>query len=196
MNNKNDWLDGIKKQIDPLKNTLSEKDYKKYKLRFLLCLAERVTQFSHECGQCQPFQQDISTLSQDISNLIQLADKERTKSYFKSLDKITNHLQKEHKLVKEGYYIGIWMGIGTALGLPFGIPFGNIAIGIPIGIAIGAAIGSYLDSKARKEGRIICPKEASSTTGSTKNYRTLAIVIGIALLLAGLGAFFFIRQFS
>ncbi|UCG54805.1 MAG: leucine-rich repeat domain-containing protein [Dehalococcoidia bacterium] len=71
MSNKNDWLDGIKKQIDLLRDTLSERDYKKYKIRLLLCLAERVTQFYHECGQCQIFQQDISALS-PLTNLTEL----------------------------------------------------------------------------------------------------------------------------
>lgn len=195
MNKKNDWLDDIKKRIDLLKDTLSEKDYKKYKLRLLLCLAERVTQFSHECGQCQLFQQDISPLGQDVSNLIQLADKDRTKSYFKSLDKITNHLQKEHKLVKEGYYMGIGMVFGAGIGVALGAALQQIGGGIPIGVGIGVAVGSYLDSKARKEGRTICPKEASSTNGGTKSFKTLAIITGILLLLAGLGALFFFRQF-
>ena len=77
MSNKNDWLDDIKRRINLLKDTLSERNYKKYKLRLLLCIAERVTQFYHECGQCQIFQQDISTLSQDVSNLIHLADRQK-----------------------------------------------------------------------------------------------------------------------
>ncbi len=42
MNSKSNWYDGIAKQINQLKDTLSEKDYKKYKLNLLLCVAERV----------------------------------------------------------------------------------------------------------------------------------------------------------
>ena len=69
MNSKSNWYDGIAKQINQLKDTLSEKDYKKYKLRLLLCVAERIAEFSPECGQCQIFQQDISTLTQNVGNI-------------------------------------------------------------------------------------------------------------------------------
>ncbi|MFC2032305.1 hypothetical protein ACFLUS_02915 [Chloroflexota bacterium] len=191
MNNKSDWLDGIKRQITLLKDTLSEKDYKKYKLPLMLCLAERVTQFYDECGQCQILQQDISALTQDVGNLTQLADKERQKSYFKSIDKITNHLQKQHKLVNEGYYMGIGIAIGSGIGVALGVALEQIGGGIPIGVGIGLAIGAALDAKAKKEGRILCPKETKTTT--SMNFKILAIVLGL-LVAAGLAAFFFFQQ--
>ena len=191
MSNKNDWLDDIKRQIILHKDTLSEKEYKKYKLRLLLCLAERVTQFSSECGQCQMFQQDISTLVQDVSNLIHLTDKQRQKVYFKSVDRITNHLQKQHKLVNEGYYMGIGIAIGSGIGVALGAILDQFGGGIPIGIGIGLAIGAALDAKAKKEGRLLCPKEAKAAT--SVNFKIIAIILGL-LFLAGLIAFLLIRQ--
>ncbi|MFC1955811.1 hypothetical protein ACFLWZ_04705 [Chloroflexota bacterium] len=191
MNNKSDWLDGIKKQVNMLKDTLSEKYFKKYKLYLLLCLAERVTQFYDECGQCQIFQQDLSALIEDVGNLTQLADKERQKSYFKSMDKITNHLQKQHKLVNEGYYMGIGIAMGSGIGVALGVALEQIGGGIPIGVGIGLAIGAALDAKAKKEGRILCPKEPKTATSI--NPKIIAIVLGL-LLLAGLAAFLFFRQ--
>ena len=82
MNSNSDWLGNVKKQIDILKQTLSEKEYRKYKLPLLLCIAERLNEFSSVCGECQILQQDAATLVQDIPNLISLSDKERQKSYF------------------------------------------------------------------------------------------------------------------
>ncbi|MFC1912362.1 hypothetical protein ACFLXG_04330 [Chloroflexota bacterium] len=120
MSKKDDWLDDIKKQLDLLKDTLSEKNYKNYKLHLLRCLAERITQFYDECGQCQIFQQDVFALTQDVGNLVHLSDKQRQKSYFKSMDKIVNHLQKQHKLVNEGYYMGIGIAIGSGIGVALG----------------------------------------------------------------------------
>ena len=188
MNNKSDWLDSIKKQIALLKDTLSEKNYKKYKLSLLLCIAERVTQFYPICGQCQILQQDISTLTQDVGNLVQLADKERQKSYFRTIDKISKHLQKQHKLVNEGYYLGIGMAIGSGIGVALGAALEKIGGGIPIGVGIGLAIGVALDAKAKKEGRILCPKEAKVAT--SMNFKTIAIILGL-LVLAGLAALLF-----
>ena len=83
MSNQNDWFDGINRQVILYKDTLSEKEYKKYKLRMLFCLAERVAQFSYECGHCQMLQQDISTLVQEVGNIIHLTDKSRQKLHFK-----------------------------------------------------------------------------------------------------------------
>ena len=192
MTNNNEWLNGIKKQLNLLKDTLSDRDYKKYKLRLLLCLAERVTQYFDECGQCQVFQKDISALIQDVGNLVQLSDKQRQKSYFKSMDNITNHLEKQHKLVNEGYYMAICIAIGTALGVGLGTAFEQIGGGIPIGVGTGVAIGAALEAKAKKEGRILCAKE-TSTTASAINFKIIAIILGL-LVLAGIAAFFFVRE--
>jgi len=192
MSNKSDWLADIKKRITVYEDTLNEKEYKKYRLRRLVCLAERVAQFSPECGQCQMFQQDIATLVQDVGSLIHLTDKPRQKVYFRSMDKITNHLQKQHKLVNEGYYMGIGIAIGSGIGVALGAALEQFGGGIPIGVGIGLAVGAALDAKAKKEGRILCPKE-TPVTSSTKNFKILAIILGL-LVLAGLAAFFFFRQ--
>ena len=188
----NNWYEGIKKQIELLKNSLTDKDYKKYKLRMFICVVERVAQFSPECGQCQLFKQDVSTLSQDVSNMSQMPNKESRKGYFKSMNMIISHLKKQHKLVTEGYYVGMWIGIGLALGLPFGIPLGNISLGMPFGMAIGVAIGTSLDAKAKKEGRVLCPRE---TTGKSRTRLVLVVILGL-LVLAGIGAFLLFRSFT
>jgi len=173
MNSKSDWLNSIKKQIDLLKGTSSEKDYKKYKLRLLLCIAERVARFYPECGQCQIFQQDISTLVQDIGNLTQLPDKDRKKSYFKTIDNITKHLQKQHKLVNEGYYIGIGMAIGSGIGVALGAALEKVGGGIPIGVGTGLAIGTALDAKAKKDDRILCLRQAKAEAATSFNFKPL-----------------------
>ena len=192
MKEHSDWYDGIDKQINQLKETIGENDYKKYKLNLLLCVAQRVDEFSHECGQCQILQQDISTLTQDVGNLIQVADKDKRKAHLKTIDVITGHLKKQHKLVTEGYYMGIGTAIGAGIGVALGAAMPNIGTGIPIGIGTGIAIGAALDAKAKKEGRVICPKE--KTTASPHKTKVL-IIVGLGLLvLAGLIAFMLFRR--
>jgi hypothetical protein len=100
------------------------------------------------------FKQDITGLLQEIGYVVGMAmSREKRKSYFKRTNIIIKHLQKQHKLVREGYYMGIWTAIGTAIGVAIGA--GYVGVGIPIGVVIGLAIGSYLDRKAKKEGRVI-----------------------------------------
>ncbi len=161
MEARSDWYNRIVKEIGSHKDRLTEKEQKKYKLDLLLRIAGRVDSFYSLCGQCQLFQQDITQLTQDLSYLLQTPNpsKEDRKSYSRKLNSIVKHLQKEHKLVNEGQYAGMWIGIGTAIGVTIGAAIGagtdNVGIGIPIGIAIGMAVGKYLDNKAKKEGRVI-----------------------------------------
>ena len=191
MSGNNDWYNGIAKQIGELRSTITEKDYKKFKLNLLLCVAQRVAEFSTGCGQCMLHQQDVATVTRDLPNLIQINDKEGRKSYHKTLNRIIGHLQKQHKLVTEGYYMGICMAIGSGFGVAMGAATDNIGIGIPIGVSLGLAIGSALDAKAKKEGRILCPRE--ETKGSTKTALVLGIIVGLLLLAAFLGFFLYRR---
>ena len=192
MNSQSGWYDGIAQQINQLKDTLSEKDYKKYKLSLLLCVADRVAEFSPECGQCQIFQQDISPLTEDVGNIIQIADKDKRKAHLKTINRMIGHLRKQHKLVTEGYYMGIGMVFGSGIGVALGAAMDTVGSGIPIGIGIGVAIGTVLDAKAKKEGGVICPSE--KTTSSLQKTKIM-IIIGLCILvLAGLVAFMLFKR--
>ncbi|MCD6299628.1 MAG: glycine zipper family protein [Dehalococcoidales bacterium] len=149
------WYDNIVKEINLYQNSLNKKVSKKYKLDLLLRIAKRVAEFSTQCGQCQMFQQDITTLTKELSYLPQTQNKEAQKRYFKTIGNITKHLQKQHKLVTKGQYIGTGMAIGAGTGVALGAALDNAAIGPALGGTIGLAIGSYLDKKAQKEDRVI-----------------------------------------
>jgi hypothetical protein len=124
-----------------------------------------------------------------MRNLAQVANKEERKSYFKSINRITGHLQKKHKLITEGYFLGIGMALGTAIGVAIGSSFDNVGSGIPIGLSVGVLIGAVLEARAAKEGRVICPSE---TTSLSKPALVLAIV-GV-LIAVGLIAFQLLRR--
>ena len=68
----NRWHGDITKVINSYRDTLSKPDQKKYKLDFLLRLTGRIAEFSAYCGECQLLQQEISTLTQNLSNLVYL----------------------------------------------------------------------------------------------------------------------------
>jgi len=155
MEARSDWYNRTTTEINLYQDTSNKKVSKKYKLDLLLRVANRVDGFSSYCGECQMFQQEVTSLAQDLGNLIQLPGKERRKDHIKKLDNIVKHLKKEHKLITEGQNLGHWMAIGSGIGVAIGAGADNVGVGIPIGIAIGLAIGSYLDKKAEKEGRVI-----------------------------------------
>ena len=149
-----DWYNRTVKAINLHKDTFSKKDSKKYKLDLLLRLTKRVDEFSATCGECQTFQPEITKLAEGLYYVFNISKEER-KSYFKTISNITKHLQKKHKLVTEGQYMGMWTGIGIAIGAALGAIFDNPGAGTAIGIAIGLAIGRYMDNKAKKEGKFI-----------------------------------------
>ena len=149
-----DWYKRAVKAINFHRDTFSKKEAKRYKLDLLLRLARRVEDFSTYCGECHTFQQDITRLTEELGN-VSLMSKDEQKSYSRTTNNIVKHLQKQHKLVNKGYYLGVGIGIGTAIGVGIGAALGNPGIGPAIGIGIGLAIGSYLDRKAKEEGRVI-----------------------------------------
>jgi len=150
-----EWYDKIVKEISLHKDTLSKKDYKKYKLDLLLRVAKRVDNFSALCGECQMSQPEITSLTQGLGNLLQMPSKEERKSYFKTINNIIKHLQKQHKLVTKGQYMGIGVAIGAGVGVALGAALDNPGIGPALGTALGVAIGIAMDAKAKKEDRVI-----------------------------------------
>jgi len=148
------WYEDTARVINSYKDTLSQKEAKKYKLDLLLRVSGRVDQFSEECGRCQIFQQEITQLLQNLGNL-SLLSKGTRQSYGRAIKNMVKHLQQDHKLITRGHYVGLGSALGTGIGVAIGAAMGNVGGGIPIGLAIGVAIGLYLDSKAKKEGRVI-----------------------------------------
>jgi hypothetical protein len=118
--------------------------------------------------------------------------KDKRKYYFKTIDSMIRHLQKQHHLVMEGQYLGIWMSIGTALGLAIGAVLDHPGAALPLGICIGTGLGTYLDWRAKKEGRIICPRSAATSTQNTH----IRLIIGglVILLILGIVLFFFLGR--
>ncbi len=149
-----DWYNRTVKVINLHKDTFSKEDSKKYKLDLLLRLVKRVDDFSTTCGECQTFQPEITKLTEGLYYVSNIS-KEESKSYSTTISNITKHLQKQHKLVKEGQYMGIGMAIGIGIGAAFGAISENPGAGTAIGITIGVAIGKYMDNKAKKEGKVI-----------------------------------------
>ena len=186
-----EWYSGIAGEIGRLKETLTPGEYRRYRLDMLLCVAERVEEFAPECGECQLYQQEISGLAQDAGSLVRLNDRERRKAHLKALKAITHHLQNQHKLVPEGYYMGVFTAIGVAIGAGLGVV--THFAGTGVGIALGAGIGAMLDTKAKNEGRVLCPRKTSQSQTKTK---MVLVIILIGLMAAGALAYIFFTRYS
>ena len=169
METDNSWHDDIVREIGECREKFNKKDYKKYRLDFLVRAAKRVDGFSEDCNECESLRGEITKLVEGLGSLVE-PSKENRKSHLKAVRIIIKHLEKRHKLICEGEYTAIGISIGAGfgvamgtMGMVFGVAIGaamqNVAIGIPIGIGVGSsvglAIGSCMEAKAKKDGKVI-----------------------------------------
>jgi hypothetical protein len=149
-------VDKLLNELGKLKEGLGEKQVKQLNLNLLERAINRMVSYSKDCKECEKF---LTGLNDHIKNLKkkngQFA-KEDIKEHRRQLDLMISHLQKDHKLVTQGYYISTYMLMGSGVGLIFGlISFNNPGIGLPIGLCLGLAIGAALDAAAKKKGQTI-----------------------------------------
>lgn len=146
-------VEDLYKSLEEIISTVDKQVVSKLEIDKCKRIINRLSSFSTECEVCyQHFtdlEKHVTTLKDKKSELT--ADDIKHHKQFVS--NISSHLQKHHKLVPSGYYLGIYMSIGTSLGIVFGLVlFDNIALGLPLGIGIGVAIGSGLDADVKKKG--------------------------------------------
>lgn len=152
-----DWIDEFAAEINKFKVKFGDKAFKKNKLEFRLKVAKRVESFSSDCDACKRFRGEIKKLVGKMGDPI--TTKEEGKKHSRVFRTITEHLQKDHKLVTEKENLQKWLPIGLVMGIVLGASIGDpgvgVGVGIVIGLTIGAAVGSSLDAKAKKRGQVI-----------------------------------------
>ena len=167
MENQEVWYTNISRQIEELRDQLSIKEEKRYKLAVLLRLAKRVADFSNNCQHCHYSKGRIRLLFETLRNIPQMSPGEY-KDYQAVIKDITRHLKKEHRLVDEKQYLKRFVSLAATLGLTL-IAFGYVLLNFGITILVlsftlpalfvrmifGYTIGYLLDKRAKKQGRVI-----------------------------------------
>ncbi|AQU03562.1 MAG: glycine zipper family protein [Dehalococcoides mccartyi] len=146
-----DWYQASIETVTNLEATLSAKEVKKYRLKWLETVLYQMDNFGQNCEDCSMFRHALTACLKTLGNKpVAKADEE---SYFNTLNGVVIHLQSKHKLTPPGENIGIWLALGLALGAGLGFVLSNMATGIAIGLVTGLVIGAILDIAARKQGR-------------------------------------------
>mgnify|MGYP000150330775 CR=1 FL=1 len=109
-------------------------------------------------------------------------------------------MEESIKKYKEGHFMGLGIAFGVAFGAaiftPMFIMFDQTAmmgLGPAFGISIGVAIGAALESKYKKEGKIIPLTEEEKAKQKQNGKKVALIGLGLLVLFA-LVAFFFIMR--
>ncbi|HEX3030565.1 MAG TPA: hypothetical protein VHT34_14985 [Clostridia bacterium] len=145
-------------EISKLQEKIRCQKRKTYDFGLAERIVKRLDSFK-DCKECEGFLNDLSI---EIHNLKEDPLTKTSPKYALLQKNITNHLLKEHKLLTDGYYTGIYMCFGLAIGLSLGTAIASaihqmayMSMGLPIGIGIGLAIGARVDAKAKKDGLVI-----------------------------------------
>ena len=148
--------DYVKTILRELRSTVSEQISAKLNLAKCERIVEKLDSFSVSCEECQQLLLELKNhFIQLKENVNQIEDTE-LKQHKQLINHIVSHLQKTHKMVAEGYYLGLFLSLGLIMGIVFGLTiFKNIGLGIPIGMCMGVAIGAGMDADAKKKGNTI-----------------------------------------
>lgn len=144
------------KDFEELKAAMDVKTAKSFNMELLERIIKRVDSFAPECEECsktlKELEEHINRLKVKQGNF----DKNDFRENSAKMNNIISHLQKQHKLITEGTYLGTYMCFGVSIGVVFGLTiFHNLALGMPIGMCLGIALGSAMDADAKKKEKTI-----------------------------------------
>ncbi len=138
-----------------LKEKTDTKLAAKLKLDLLERFIKRIIEFSDDCIDCRNFIIQTERILKVLNTNPNSVNQETLEAHHLNLKKIIAHLQKEHKLVKDGQNFELYMPSGIVIGSIFGLLINNIALGFSIGLVIGTALGSLQDANTKKKGQLI-----------------------------------------
>jgi len=139
----------LRSELDALKERIDGPTAKKLNIQLLKRIILRIETFSTECKDCTGY-------ITELENHLKTLEPHKVKDHNGKINKIKTHLQKEHNLLPEGYYLSMYMSLGVSFGLMLGLLFSrNIALGLPLGMSAGVAIGAGMDADAKKKGKTI-----------------------------------------
>lgn len=153
----------MKQHVDKIKATINELrriDNKKINTVLDLNKCERVIdKLGTLANDCQECEQQLVEFEKHYNHILEKNNQLQESDYKlhkKLIRAAYSHLQKNHKLLPDGYYLSLFISVGMSIGVMFGLTiFDNIALGLPIGMCMGIAIGSGLDADAKKNGKTI-----------------------------------------
>ncbi len=149
-------MEGLRDNLKWFTEHMDQKTAKYFNLKQLERIIHRLEEFETACGECHRFGLELLELTDRMRASALPIGKPLYKEYQRKLQEIITHLTKAHKLLQEGYYLGLYMGVGMCMGLSLGMLFGDhMTLGMLIGMCLGLAIGTGLDEKAGKKGQVI-----------------------------------------
>jgi tetrahydromethanopterin S-methyltransferase subunit G len=118
MDSYNSFKEKIKGIIE--KHNIAYKDYSFFMLTRLPGIAEKLEHYSSSCEECKKFmynlEEQVNILPKIVSD-----DVSFRKKFEKTIDEISKHLRKTHKLVPARFFVAVFSTFGLFVGLLIGL---------------------------------------------------------------------------
>ncbi len=158
------WYDKIEIQVDENIEKLYKKDYKFYQVDTFLKLSKKIDELSVNCIDCKSLKKKAEDISENLDTYLR-GEIALRKSYEKTLNEISDHVKKVHKVFPNQYnlYSFSFFGIIAGMGLGWLITWlidetylkGGLIFGFTIGLIVGRIVGKLRDRELHKEGRLL-----------------------------------------
>lgn len=152
----NELVNKLIEDLNGLKDEKGKDNLKKLDSKTLGKVLLKAASFAGDCEECREFMEEAKVVIADLKDRQARLRKTNIMNLQQKTKAIVAHLQKKHKLVREGHYLSLYMSLGMCFGLVFGLfVFEQYVLGLPIGMCIGIAIGSARDAEAKNKGLTI-----------------------------------------
>ncbi len=142
----------ISMRLDELKGRLTLPETKEYQVERLGRLVRKIDDISPACQDCGRLRAQAARLVDMLGTTPLTRAENRT--YLFTMAELVSHLKKQHHLVNEGEYLAVGMVVGLVAGATLAF-FVHSLFATVGGLALGAVAGAWLDSRARRAGRVI-----------------------------------------
>lgn len=155
------WYRNWSRAVEEHKADMTDKQWTKYNIKFMLSIGKRIKDFSDGCQACRDYQHILTRLEEELQELP--SSKAQRQYQSKMLNEITDHMVKHHriapphyftrKMLKYGIYIGIIVGLGVTIFVTGNVL--HIPIAILLGILLAVIYGYAEDNRIKQEHRLL-----------------------------------------
>ena len=161
MQTESEWTQKIAKQVAMIK--ISPKDYKFFQIERFLRADQRIDYYAdiENCEDCSLLKKAAEDISSNLEMYINGAPASKVE-YEKKFDVILHHLNTNHKLAQNSYFVVIFSLVGMLVGAALGVTIAMLLgiedvkigglMGWALGLIAGIIIGQRKDNKVKPKG--------------------------------------------
>ena len=136
------WYRNWSRAVETHKEDLTDKQWKKFHIPFMLKIGKRAKDFADSCKTCRDYQHPLTRLAEEMR---ELPDSKAQRQYqTKLLGTITDHMVKEHRIAPPNYHMLKMLKYGVMAGSIIGVFVAIFVTGNPLHVPAGIILGVIL----------------------------------------------------